>query len=330
MVGAAAAADSFYKGKTIKLTVGYGPGGGFDAYARLLARHWGRNIAGNPRIIVQNRPGASSLKAVQFLRRTAPKDGTAVVTFNSGQITRSLVLPSKKYSFDWRDFAWIGSIDRDISVCYLWAPRFKAKSLAEAAKIKVVNFGLTSAGSASYFNQSILKNIFGVKIKQVAGYKGSKTKQFAIERGELDGDCGAWTSIPPNWLKDKKVTVLLRISPYRPANMPKSIPSALDAAPTQDAKQIIRLLTEATEVGRAFITRKEVPADRLKLLRTGFNATMKDAAFLAEAAKQRRSVSPLTDTQSIAVVNTVYGLPKDIITKAKGILIKRGKKKKKK
>jgi tripartite-type tricarboxylate transporter receptor subunit TctC len=332
MIGgdAKAAGKSFYKGKTVKLTVGYGPGGGFDTYARLLARHWGRNIAGSPRIIVQNRPGASSLKAVQFLRRTAPKDGTAVVTFNSGQITRSLVLPSKKYSFDWRDFAWIGSVDRDISVCYLWAPRFKTKTLAGATKNARVNFGLTSAGSASYFNQSILKNIFGVNIKQVAGYKGSKTKQFAIERGELDGDCGAWTSIPPNWLNEKKVNVLLRISPYRPDNMPKSIPSAFDAAPNEDAKKIIKLLVAATEVGRPYITRKDVPADRLKALRTGFNATMKDAAFLVEAKKQRRSVSPLTDKESIAVVNTVYGLSKEIIAKAKKILIKRKKRSKKK
>jgi tripartite-type tricarboxylate transporter receptor subunit TctC len=323
-----ALATDFYKGKKINLTVGYGPGGGFDAYARLLGRHWGRNIKGQPRIIVQNRPGASSLKAVQYLYKTAPKDGTAVVTFNSGQITRSMVLPNKKYAFDWREFAWIGSIDRDISVCYLWAPRFKAKTVADAAKIATVNFGLTSAGSASYFNQSILKNIFGVKIKQVSGYKGSKTKQFAIERGELDGDCGAWTSIPPNWLNERKVNVLIRISPFRPANMPKSIPSAIDAAPNEDAKKIIRLLVAATEVGRPFITRKEVPADRLSALRIGFNATMKDSAFLAEAKKQRRSVSPLTDKESLAVLETVYGLPKDVITKTKEILIRRTKGKK--
>ena len=126
-VATGAEAASFYKGKTIKLTVGYGPGGGFDAYARLLGRHWDRHIPGKPRIVVQNLPGASSLKAVQYLRRTAPKDGTAVVTFNSGQITRSRVLPSKKYKFNWRDFAWIGSIDRDISVCYLWAPRWNGR-----------------------------------------------------------------------------------------------------------------------------------------------------------------------------------------------------------
>jgi tripartite-type tricarboxylate transporter receptor subunit TctC len=328
--GAAVAADSFYKNKKINLTVGYGPGGGFDSYARLLGRHWGRNIAGKPKIIVQNRPGASSLKAVQYLRRTAPKDGTAVVTFNSGQITRSQVLPNKKYAFDWRGFAWIGSINRDISVCYLWASRFKAKTLAEAAKVGTVNFGLTSAGSASYFNQSILKNIFGVQIKQVAGYKGSKTKQFAIERGELDGDCGAWTSIPPNWLTEKKVNVLLRIAPYRPSNMPTSIPSAIDATSDKDAKQIIQLLTAATQVGRPYITRKDVPADRLKMLRVGFNATMTDPAFLAEAKKQRRSILPLTDKESVGVVNTVYDLPKSIINKTKKILIKRKKRNKKK
>ncbi|MFT5539419.1 MAG: tripartite-type tricarboxylate transporter receptor subunit TctC [Alphaproteobacteria bacterium] len=317
----AAHAADVYKGKTIVVTVGFGPGGGYDRYGRLLARHIGRHIPGKPTVVVKNLPGAGSLKSVQYLRTVAPKDGTAIVIFNFGQITRSLVLPSKKIKVDFRDFAWIGSINRDLSVCYV-RKGIGGDNLATLAKRPRVNFGLTSVGSASYFNQSMMRGIFGIKLKQIAGYSGSKQKQLAIERHELDGDCGAWSSVPADWLRDKKIDVLLRYSPLKPADMPATIPFAGDIAKTASDKQIIKLLTGASELGRPFIAPKELAKDRLAILRTAFGATMKDTVFTADAKKQRLPVSPIVGKEAVATIKEIYSIPSDVVKKAKLIFKK--------
>ncbi len=221
-----AQADDFYKGKNISVTVGFGPGGGYDAYGRLLARHWGPHIPGHPQVIVQNMPGASSLKAVQYLETVAPTDGTSVVIFNFGQITNSIVNPPKNIKVDFRNFAWIGSMNRDVSVCYVWKARFPGiKNAADLNKAKNINYGLTGVGSASYFNQALLLGVFDAPLKQVKGYKSSKEKQIAIERGELDGDCGDWTSVPDDWVRDGKVTWLLKSSPSTRKGSTRAFPT---------------------------------------------------------------------------------------------------------
>lgn len=320
LAGPATAADP-YQGKTLTITVGFGAGGGYDANARLLARFYGNHIPGKPSVVVKNMPGAGSLKSVDYLRTTAPKDGTAITAFNFGQITSSRVAPNKKLNIDFRDFAWIGSISRDISVCYV-RKGIGGESIASLAKRPQVNFGLTAAGSASFFNQTMLSNVFGVKIKQIAGYEGSKAKQLAVERGELDGDCGNWSSIPDDWLKNKKIDILLTFSPIRPDDMPASVPFALDIAKTDADKKIIVLLTGAAEIGRPYIAPKEVPADRVSILRTAFAATMKDPAFNAEAKRQGLPVSPLVGEEAVKTLNEIYDMPPEIVARAKSLIKK--------
>jgi tripartite-type tricarboxylate transporter receptor subunit TctC len=266
-------------------------------------------------------PGAASLKAVQYLEGTAPNDGTAIVIFNFGQITNSLVMPPKNMDLDFRDFAWIGSMNRDVSVCYVWKDRFKAKTPLDLAKAKQVNYGLTGVGSASYFNQMMLIGVFDVPLKQIKGYSSSKEKQIAIERGELDGDCGEWNSVPEDWLRDNKLTVLLRYSQHLPEGMPASIPFAGDIAPTPEKKQIVRLLTAATDMGRPFITRKNVPAERLGILRKAFDETMKDPELLADAKRIDREITPMTAKEVEAALNELYGIPKAVVEQAKAMLI---------
>lgn len=316
--GAAAAADPF-QGKTINIIVGFGPGGGYDEYGRLLARHLGKHVPGKPSIVVQNMPGAASLKAVQYLQGTAPNDGTAIVIFNFGQITNSLVMPPKNMKLDFRDFAWIGSMNRDVSVCYVWKDRFAAKTPMDLAKAKQVNYGLTGVGSASYFNQMMLMGVFDVPLKQVKGYSSSKEKQIAIERGELDGDCGEWASVPQDWLRDNKLTILLRYSRHVSHGMPSSIPYAGDIAPTAEKKQIVKLLTAATDMGRPFITRKDVPADKLAILRKAFDDTMTDRELLADAKKTAREISPMNAKEIQTALNELYTLPADVVGKAKAM-----------
>ena len=319
-VSAPATAADVFHGSTINIVVGFGPGGGYDEYGRLLARHIGKHIPGKPTLVVQNMPGAASLKAVQYLQGSAPSDGTAIVIFNFGQITNSLVMPPKNMDLDFRDFAWIGSMNRDVSVCYVWKERFKAKTPLELAKVKQVNYGLTGVGSASYFNQMMLIGVFDVPLKQIKGYSSSKEKQIAIERGELDGDCGEWNSVPEDWLRDNKLTVLLRYSQHLPEGMPASIPFAGDIAPTPEKKQIVKLLTAATDMGRPFITRKNVPAERLGILRKAFDETMKDPELLADAKRIDREITPMTAKEVEAALNELYGMPKAVVAQAKAML----------
>lgn len=321
VAGPAAAADDTFKGKTVNIIVGFGPGGGYDAYGRLLGRHMGEHIPGKPQVIVQNMPGAASLKAVRYLQTAAPNDGTAIVIFNFGQITSSIVMPSKKMKLDFRDFGWVGSMNRDVSVCYVWKERFKGvRNALDLVKVKNVNYGLTGVGSSSYFNQAMLLGVFDAPLKQVKGYSSSKEKQIAVERGELDGDCGEWSSVPDDWIRDNKLTFLMKSSPHLPKGMPKSIPYAGEIAPTPEKKQIVKLLTRATDIGRPFITRKDVPKDRLKTLQTSFDATMKDADLIAESEKIGREVSPLSASEVMAALEELYAIPQAVVVKAKAVL----------
>ena len=227
---APAAAQDFYKGKTVTIVVGFTPGGGFDLNARLLARHMGRHIAGNPDVIVQNMPGAASLKSVLYVDTTAPRDGTVIATFNFGQIGDSRMMP-EKVKVDFRKFSWIGSISQDLTICYTWHA-LGIRTLAQLQRHGTVHMGLTGVGTSSDINQKILKEIFKVQVVQVAGYPGSAEERLAIERRELDGDCGAWASIPQEWVEGAKINPILRCAAVQLPDLPPDVPYAVDIAPS--------------------------------------------------------------------------------------------------
>lgn len=312
----------FYRGKTLNIVVGFSTGGGYDSYARLLARHIGKHIPGNPTVVVQNMPGAASRRAVQYLDTTAPSDGTAIVIFNFGQITSSLVLPPENMTLDFRNYAWIGSMNRDVSVCYVWKDRFPGvKNALDLARTgKEVIYGLTGVGSSSYFNQGMLKGVFDVKLKQVTGYPGSSDKQIAIERGELDGDCGEWSSVPDNWQRADRLTYVMRSSKLLPEGMPPEVPWAVDLAPTDEKKQMVRLLTAASDIGRPFITRRDVPPERLSILRTAFDNAMKDPALIAEGKQTGRPITAMTSEEALTALNELYAISAEIVAKTKAAL----------
>jgi tripartite-type tricarboxylate transporter receptor subunit TctC len=178
--------EQFYRDQQVRLIVGFGPGGGYDAYTRVLARHIGRHIPGNPRVIVQNMPGAASLKSVQYLDTGAPRDGTVIAAFNSGLLTESIV-NAEKIQLKFSDVAWLGSIARDLRVCYAWAETGIA-NFADLKKRARFNTGAAALGTASAMNMAVLKNMLGVAVHFVAGYQGSGEVRIAIERRELDGD----------------------------------------------------------------------------------------------------------------------------------------------
>jgi tripartite-type tricarboxylate transporter receptor subunit TctC len=314
---APAAAEDFYKGKTLTVVVGFTPGGGFDLNARLLARHMGRHIPGNPDVIVQNMPGAASLKSVLYLDTTAPRDGTVIATFNFGQIGDSRMMP-EKIKVDFRKFAWIGSISQDLTICYTWHA-LGIKTLAELQRHGTVHMGLTGVGTSSDVNQKILKEIFKVQVQQVAGYPGSAEERLAVERRELDGDCGAWSSIPQEWIEGAKINPLVRSAPIEPPDLPPHVPYAADIAPSPRDRDIVRLLTASGQLGRPFIASASAPAERIALLRAAFDETVKDPEFLADAGKLRMPVSPKSGQDALGIVQDIYATADDIVQAARKI-----------
>jgi tripartite-type tricarboxylate transporter receptor subunit TctC len=314
---APAAAQDFYKGKTLTIVVGFTPGGGFDLYARLLARHMGRHIPGNPDVIVQNMPGAASLKSVLYLDTAAPQDGTVMATFNFGQIGDSRMMP-EKVKVDFREFSWIGSISQDLTICYTWHV-LGIKTLAELQRHGTIHMGLTGIGSSSDINQKILKEIFKVPLQQVAGYPGSAEERLAVERGELDGDCGAWSSIPQEWIEGTKINPIVRSARVEPPDLPPHVPYVLDIAPSDRDRDIIRLLTASGQVGRPFIASSLVPADRIELLRAAFDETMKDQQFAEDARKLHMPASPKSARQALSTVQEIYATADDIVQAARRI-----------
>jgi tripartite-type tricarboxylate transporter receptor subunit TctC len=312
---ATVAADDFYKGKTLTIVVGFSPGGGYDTYARTVARYIGAHIPGNPTVIVQNMPGAGSLTSVRYLDATAPKDGTVVTSFNPGLITESLTDP-EKVKLKFSDFAFVGSITRDFRVCYSWHAT-PIKSWDDLTKAQEFVLGSTAAGASSYVNGAILRNVFGLKVRQIVGFPGSAEQRLAIERGELHGDCGSWSSIPGDWIAEKKINPLVRFSPVRTPDIPANVPFAGDLAKTSEQKQILAILGAAGELGRPYIMSKQVPEDRLKIIRAAFDATMQDKAFLAEAEKQRLPVNPADGAEAAKIISEIYASSPELIEKAK-------------
>lgn len=310
-------AASFYNGKTVRIVVGFSPGGGYDQYARLLARHFSRHIPGNPAVIVQNMPGSASLKSVQYLDAGAPADGTVMTTFNPGLITQSITSPDK-VPVKFLNYAWVGNISEDFRVCYTWNAT-GVRSWQDFLAKDNLRFGNTGVGTSAYIDNRMLTELLGAKIHQVQGYPGSADKRLAIERGELDGDCGSWTSIPEDWVKDNKITLLVRFSRTRLSSMPPTMPYASDLLTEQKKKETFNLLTASALIGRPFIAPQNVPADRIAALRAAFDATIKDPEFLADAEKQRMTVLPMTGGEVEAAIRKLYETPPDIVAAAKVI-----------
>ncbi len=308
----------FYKGRNITILVGFSPGGGYDQYARVLSRHMGRHVPGAPDVIVQNLPGAGSLNAVRQIEATQAKDGTVIGAFNPGLITESLTDPVRT-KFNFSDVAWVGSITRDFRVCYLWA-KLDVKSWDDFIKRKEVIFGGTGKGTGNYVNGAILRNLFGVNVKQVLGFPGSAEQRLAIERGELDGDCGSWSSVPTEWIRDNKITPIVTFSPVESPDLPKGVPYLGKFATTDEQRDVLELLSAAGELGRPFIMSKAVPADRLQAMRKAFDETMSDAAFLSEAQKQLLPVNPIGGADAEAIIGKIYRSSPAVVARAKEVM----------
>jgi tripartite-type tricarboxylate transporter receptor subunit TctC len=307
---------SFFAGRTLKIIVGLPPGGGADAYARLVQRHLPHHLPGAPTIVVENVPGAGSLKSVVYLD-SLPADGTALGTFSSALLTEAITAP-QRVKVDFHNYGWIGNVSADVRVCYLWHAT-GVRSWQDLLARKQVVFAASARGTAGNVDAAMLHDLFGVPVKEVQGYPGSAAKRLAVEKGEVDGDCGGWTAIPPDWLDDNKIAVVVRLSPILLAGMDKAIPFAGDLLKNPRDRAVFDFLMAPERIGRPFVVSGRVPAPRVAALRRAFDAMVADPAFLSDAAKLQLSVTPLDGQQVANDVAALYAAPADLVARAKAI-----------
>ena len=321
---APARADSvadFYRGKNISVVVGYTAGGGYDLYARALARHMGKHIPGNPGFVVNNMPGAGSLTAANYLYNVAPKDGTAIGTIGRGLAMEPLIGKSN-IQFDSRRFTWIGSGTNEISVCAVSST--SPVKTWEDVLTTPISVGGEGSGSDPDTFAILMRNLFGAKLNLVTGYPGGAEITLAIERGEVDGRCGwslsAINATRPDWIPQKKLRFLLQMSLERNPELP-DVPAVVEKAKDQRQRDILKLVFSRQVMGRPFLAPPGIPEDRKQALRKAFDATMKDADFLADAKKIGLEVDPVSGADIDKLLAELYATPKETLDQARAAIV---------
>jgi tripartite-type tricarboxylate transporter receptor subunit TctC len=313
--GSPAAAADFYAGKDITLYVGSPAGGPYDAYARLLARHLGRNIPGHPNIVVQNMPGASGRRLMGFMSNLAPKDGTVIAAPQRAVAFDPLL--GVDSHFDANAMAWIGSANNETNVCVVW--HTSPIQTIEDVKSREMVVGTSGPSSTDAIYPNLMNYLFGMKFKVVTGYKGAPETHLAMERGEVDGRCGiSWdtlVSLNADWLRDKKVRLLVQIALVKEPALP-DVPWVFDMAKTEEARQILAFWTAPDEIGRPLVAPPDLPAERIALLRRAFDATMQDPMLRADAAAMKLAVNSISGEQVQALIRQIYATPPDVVAEA--------------
>ena len=311
----------FYKGRAMDVIVGSGVGGGYDVYARLAARHLPRHIPGEPRMIVKNVVGGGGIRASNLLYNVAPKDGSTIATVSRAMITAPLSGQASA-KFDPSKFTWIGSANNEDNICLSWrdAP---VKTWGDLLKTKLI-IGSAAQGTSTYTYPVMLHNMFGAKFELIAGYPDASSVLLAMQRGEVQSICISLSSIQtrhPAWLKDGTINVFTLVGLKRNSDLP-NVPSLAEFATNDEQKQLLKIILGPQFAGRPLLAPPNVPADRVVALRGAFNASMKDAALLADAKKLRLDISPATGEEVAALVNDIYASPKELIAKVQAVSVR--------
>ena len=313
-----AAADSveeFYRGKSITLVIGYSVGGGYDVYARLLARHIGKYLPGQPTVVPQNREGAGSLRATQFsYHAAAPKDGTFIGTFSRSMSVAPLLNDAP---FDASKFSWLGSVSTDTNLCMTWHAS-PIKTWNDMVTKDFIMGGLGANADPDIF-ALMFRNLFGAKLKLITGYPGTNDVALAMERGEVDGMCGvSWSTVKTrhlDWIKSKKVNVPIQAGLKKEPEL-GDVPLVLDLVKDQEQMQIVKLILASQAMARPFAAPPGVPEDRKRALVAAFEKTMQDKDFLADAQKIKADVNPVSAAEIDKLLAEIYATPKAIVAKA--------------
>lgn len=309
----------FYRGKTVQFMVGYPPSGGFDAYTRAAARYIGKHIPGNPNVIVTNMPGASSLQFVRYLQSQAPKDGTQFGMFNRGLMPKS-VLDPQETGVDFTKFTWIGSMNSELAVCYIWG----AKNIATIEQMKAakLTLGDTSKNSGGYIYTSILRNMSPETIRLVLGYATTGDIWLATERGEVDGNCTVVTSLQsqrPDWIEQKKINIVVQFGETKHKDLPH-VPTIFELIKTENEKKAINFLIASEAIGRPVIGPPGMAADRTAALRQAFLDTMKDPEFLALAEKAKMDIDVVPGEKAAQIAADIQNTPPEAVELARKLM----------
>ncbi len=314
---------SFYKGKTITVVVGTSAGGGYDTYSRLMARYMTKHIPGNPVVVVQNMPGAASNLAAGYVYGVAPRDGTFIVAPFPASIIETLISEKAQTRFDASKFNYLGSANSDVYVCLSRADS-GIKTLDDAMTKEII-VGATADGGSTRDFPTLLNKVLGTKFNVVNGYAGTREITLALEKGEVQGQCGTgWSSISslkPDWFRDGTVNIVVQeeATGYPELNA-KGIKRTVDFAKTQEQRQMLELLYSQEIFGRPYMVGPEVPAERVEALRQAFMETWKDPELVAEAAKMKLDIGALSGADVQSVVTKVFATPPSVIAKVKSAL----------
>lgn len=312
--------EQFYKGRQLTIVVFTGAGSTYDIYARVLARHLGDHIPGKPIIIVENMPGAGGLKVEQYIYRIAPKDGTVIGTIGRG-LPFEPMLGQSEVNVDPLKFTWLGSMNRDVSMAMSWHTS-TVKTFADLQQHQLLVPG-TGAGADSEILPLAFNRLAGTKFKIIEGYRDTSVAALAMERGELDGLAyWSWSSVMaghPDWVRDNKVNLLFHTGLTPLADAP-TVPSLRDLVSNPTDHAALAFLLAREIIGRPFLAPPDLPADRAAALRSAFAATLRDPAFLQDAARTRLDISLVTGKEIDALLKDSADAPKDVIERVKQAL----------
>lgn len=321
-LSAPAAADpveDFYKGKRLRMVIGYTTGGGYDVYARVLARFMGKHIPGQPNVVPQNMPGAGSLLATNWLYNGAPRDGTIIAAINRG-IPFEPLTGGQGVQFDPLKFGWIGSLGKEVNVTIAWHTA-KAKTAKDLFTHGLIAGG-TGSGADSAIYPALMNNLLGAKIKLIAGYPGGNDVNLALERGEVEGrPSPSWSSLRaarPEWVTGKKIIPLWQLSLSKHPDLP-DVPLAIDFAKTPEDRQIMEFFFSRQEMSRPYLTAPEVAPERLAALRVAFMATTRDPEFIDASRVQDLELDPIDGAAIDALLKKVFATPAAVIARATDI-----------
>ena len=303
----------FYRGKNVNLIVGYSSGGGYDTYTRILARHLGKHIPGNPTVVVQNMPGAGSLKFANYLYNVAPKDGTTIGIFSRGMAMEPLI-GGANTQFDSTKFSWLGSGTNETSVFVAW--HTSPVKTWNDLMTKSFTVGGEGSGSDPDIYALLLKNAFGAKLKLITGYPGTAEIAIALERGEVDTRASwSWTSLKtlkPNWIVEKKVNLPVQLNLTKGADL-QDVPLVTEFAKNDTQRQMLKLILSRQEMARPYTAPPGVPDDRKAALRKAFDSAWSDPELRAEMAARGQEVNPVSGAALDRLIAELYATPKDVV-----------------
>jgi tripartite-type tricarboxylate transporter receptor subunit TctC len=317
----AASQPDFYKGKTVEVIISTGVGGGLDTNGRIVARHLGNHIPGNPTVVAKNMPGAGHIRAANYVYSQAPKDGTTIGTFIPIFVMAQVLERSKGIQFSPANFQWLVSTSSSNSTVYVWHTT-GVKTLDDAMQ-KQVLMGGTGVGSYNIIYPTVLNSVIGTKFKLVTGYPSTTEIAIAMERGEVQGRAGnnfnSLTSEHGEWLKAGKINLLAQVGLERDPDF-ANVPLITEYAKTDEDRQILRFFSTDVVIGRPFVTSPGVPAERVAMLRQAFDRMLKDSAFRDDAKKAGIDISPVAGTAIQTIVTDFMNTPANIVVKAKAAM----------